>query len=158
MKGIALDLGARHRGIQEIQIERGIVTHQHGARAVGIADRSAHFAKDALQRIVFLDGRTQWMMGVNAVDRQRGGFHIRAGEGRHVKAVSLAARQAAVGAHFHQHGGNFQQRIGLGIEAAGFDIHHHGQKAAKARGKGNGRDLRHAASLLKRQAMFSPAR
>ncbi len=53
MERIALDLGARHRGIQEIQIEKGIVAHQHRARAIRGADGGSNFAEDALQRILF---------------------------------------------------------------------------------------------------------
>ena len=48
MKRIALHLSARHRGIQEIQIERGVVADQHGAGAVGIANGGAHLAKNSL--------------------------------------------------------------------------------------------------------------
>ena len=50
-----------------------------------------------------------------------------------------AAGERAVAAHLDEHGGDLEQRVGLGIEAAGLDVDDHGQEAAKARGEGDGR-------------------
>ncbi len=37
--------------------------------------------------------------------------------------------------HFDDDGGDFQQRIGAGKEAAGFDVHDNGQEATEASGR-----------------------
>jgi hypothetical protein len=39
--------------------------------------------------------------------------------------------QVALGVHFYQDGGDFQQRVGLGIESPGFHVDNDGQKAAE---------------------------
>ncbi len=39
--------------------------------------------------------------------------------------------QVALGIHINQDGGNFQQRVSLGIEAPGFHIDNYRQKAPK---------------------------
>ena len=63
-----------------------------------------------------------------------------------VIAMCLAARERAVAAHLDEHGGDFEQRVGLRVEAAGLDVDHHRQEAAKARGEGDGWKLRHASA------------
>ena len=60
---------------------------------------------------------------------------------------------------FEKYGGDLQKRVRLRIEAAGFDVDYHGKKAAKARGEGNGRDLRHERAVgSMRHATVSPPR
>jgi len=63
MKRVALDLGASHGGVQEIQIEKRVVPHQNRARAIrgpyGVAD----FAKYALAARLPRDRRPQGVMG-----------------------------------------------------------------------------------------------
>ena len=52
--------------------------------------------------------------------------------GRHVVADTLLHREPALGIEIHQHGRDFQQRIRLCVEAAGFEIDHHRQETAEA--------------------------
>ncbi len=159
MERVALDLGARDRGVQEIQIEERVVTHQHGARAVGGAHRAAHFAENPLQRILLGDRRPQRMMRIDAGHRERRGFQVRPRKRRDVVAMCFAAGQRAVAAHLDEHGGDLEQRVRLRVEAAGLDVDHHRQKAAKARGERDGRQLHHAlAAGARRQAIRSPPR
>ena len=135
---IALDLGARDRGVQEIQIEERVVPHQHRARAVRGAHGIAYLAKYSLQRVLLRDRRPQRMMRIDAVHRQRRGLQFGPGKRRDVIAMSLAAPQGPVAAHLDEHRGNFQQGVRLRVEPAGFNIDHHRQKTAEARGEGNG--------------------
>ena len=159
MKGIALDLGARHGRIQEIQIEKRVVPHQHRARAVCGANGGAYLAEDVLQGVLFGDRRPQRMVRIDAVHRHRCRLHVRSGKGYDVVALSVTARQRAVAAHLDEYRGDVEQRVGLGIEAAALDVHHHRQKAAKPRGVGDRGNLGHARPLpSRRQAIASPAR
>jgi hypothetical protein len=70
MEGVALDAGAFHRGVQESQIERGVVADQDRAAAAMRADGGADLAEDALQRIGFVQRRPQRMPGIDAIDFQ----------------------------------------------------------------------------------------
>jgi hypothetical protein len=73
--------------------------------------------------------------------------------------MRLAARDAAVAAHLNEHGRNLQQRIGLRIEPAGFDVDDDGEKPAKPRREGDGRQLHHGwAAVPSRQPIAAPAR
>src|SRR4030095_3882896 len=44
MEGIPADTGASNRGVQEAEVERGVVSHEDGARALLFAYRAAHLA------------------------------------------------------------------------------------------------------------------
>ena len=100
----------------------------------------------ALQRVLLRNRGPQRMVRIDAVHRQRGRLHVRAGKRRDVIAVGFAARKAAVAAHLDQHRGDLQQRVGLRIEAAGLHVDDHRQKAAKARREGDRRQLGHGVS------------
>ena len=50
----------------------------------------------------------------------------------HVGTGGLAGVEQAVLVHLDRHRSDFQQRIALAVEAAGFHIHHHRQEAAEA--------------------------
>jgi hypothetical protein len=159
VEGIALDLGAADRGVQEIQVERRVVADEDGACAFRIAYGSAHLAEDALQRVVLGDGRTQRMVRIDAGDRERGGLEVRSGKGNDVIAVRLTARQGAVRAHLEEYHRDLEERIGLGVESARLQIHDDGQEAAKTRGERDGRGRSHARSAgARRHAIVSPAR
>src|ERR1700728_3451684 len=105
MERIALGAGAQHRGIQERQVEGRIVSHQHRAPASMAADRGAYRAKDPLQSVAFVDGRTQWMPRVNFVDQQRRRVEARVLERAHMVGVSFATIQAAIAVDVDKHSG-----------------------------------------------------
>ncbi len=71
------------------------------------------------------------MVGVDAVDRKRCGLHVRAFEWFDVIAKSFASRERTVFLRVDEDGGYFQQRIGLAIEATGFNIDGNRKKTAK---------------------------
>ncbi len=113
MERVALDLRARDRRVEEIQVEERVVTHQHRARAFGEAHGVSDLLEDALQGVLLGNRGPQRVMRIDAVDGERSGLEIRPGERRHVIAVRLAARERAVAAHLDEHGRNLQQRVGL---------------------------------------------
>ena len=80
----------------------------------------------------------RWPAAGDARDRcryfKRCGIQAAAFEGLHVKGMRRAATHLAGVVHFDDDGGDFQQRIGTRVEAAGFYIHDDGQEAAKAAG------------------------
>ena len=98
MEGIALDLRARHGGIQEIEVEERVVADQHRAGTFGGAHRGAHLAEYALQRILLGNRRAQWMMWIDAGDGERGRLEVRPGKRRDVITVRLAAGEVPSGA------------------------------------------------------------
>ncbi len=141
---VALDFGARHRGVQESEVERRIVADEHRAPTIGGAHRGAHFPENPLQRIALRNRRAQRVMRIDPVDRQRGRLDVRARKRLHVKRVALAAAKVAVRVKIDHHGRDLEQRIGRGIESARLDVHDDRQEAAKPAGHG---DPAHDATL-----------
>ena len=82
MKRIALDVRAHHRGIQERQVEGGVVAYQHRASAAVTAYRSANRPKNALQRVVFANRGSQRMPRVDLIDRSDAGSSLEFSNGR----------------------------------------------------------------------------
>jgi hypothetical protein len=113
------------------KLENG-VAHQDGPRAVRLADGAPHFAEHALQGVPLVDRRPQGMIGIDAVDRERCRVHVGALERLDVIPKRLVSAQLAVVVELQQHGGDLQQCVRAGIEAAGFDVHYDGQEAAEA--------------------------
>ena len=70
VKRIALDGRAFNRLIHEAEIEVGVVPDEYRATTALFAYRSANFPEDALQSVAFVDRRSQWVMGVYAVNSQ----------------------------------------------------------------------------------------
>ena len=132
MEGIALHVGAGDRGVEEAQIEGGIVADEDRAPALVGAHRVADLAEDSLQRVAFGQRRAQRMVRIDAGDRQRRRIEARAREGLHVVVVGGTAAQRAVGVHVDEHRRNLQQRVGRGVKAAALHIDHHRQVAAEA--------------------------
>ena len=169
MKGIALDLRARDCGVQEAQVEGGVVADQDRAAAAVGAQRVTDLAEDSLQGIALRQRRTQRVKGIDAGDRERGGIQPPACEGLHVEVMGGAAFQGAVAVHVDEHRRDLEQCIGRGVKAAGLHVDGHRQVAAEAprherRGRRRRRSilawLAHGAALgrARRQAMRSPAR
>ena len=84
------------------------------------------------ERVLFRQRRAQRMKRIDAVHRERSGFEVRAFERPHMIGVRFAALQASVRAELDHDRGDFQQRIGGAIEAAGFDVDDHRQELAEA--------------------------
>ena len=82
MKRVALDLGARHRGVQEPEVERGVVPDQHRAAAVLHAHGAAHLGEDRAERVVLGRGDPQRVVRIDAVDGERGGVESPPSNGR----------------------------------------------------------------------------
>jgi hypothetical protein len=160
-------ISARATGrVQESQVERRVVAHQHGPAAFLHLHGITHLGEDAPERVLLRDGGPQRVPRVDAVDGERGRLEIRAFERAHVVRVRFAATQAAVRPELDQHRGDFQQRVGGAVEAAGLHVDDHGQEGAEApMHQRRAREsavvgrwhefLHHAASC---QAMVSPAR
>src|SRR5215469_5022148 len=71
VKGIALDVGARHGGVEEPEVEGGVVAYEDGTAAVIGAHGMADLAKYALQRIALGQCRPQRVEGIDPGYRQR---------------------------------------------------------------------------------------
>ena len=71
MEWIALDRRALDCLVHERQVERGVVANKNGALAVVCPDGTANCAKQALQCVPFIDGGSQRVVWVNAVDGER---------------------------------------------------------------------------------------
>jgi len=156
MERAALDVGARQRGVEERQIEPGVVADQDRALAGRALHAGPHFLENALQRFALVDRRPQWMPGVDLVDLQCRRFDVGALEGFDVIAVRRAAHQAARIVEFDHHRGDLQQRIARAVESTGLDIDHHRQESTETpRHQALGCIFVHARTA---QATFSPAR
>jgi len=83
-----------------------------------------------------LPGRAEVLIRIDAVELQRRRLEVRTGERLHVTCVGLGELPMSVVVDLQQHGGDFQERVGLRVEAAGLDIHHDGEEATKARPHG----------------------
>ena len=64
--------------------------------------------------------------------------------------------EIAAGIEAHEHGGELEQRVRRAVEAARFDVHDHGQKAAKARGNRRQRCVCGQALPLRRGSCVEP--
>src|SRR3569623_1797644 len=122
MEGVALDAGAGSGGGDEGEGERRIVAEQNRAGAIGGAHRAAERLKDALQGSVLRQRRTKWVIGVDTRKGKRGWSEAGARERQHVTRKGFVAMEATVLVQAERDGGNFQQRIGLRIEAARLHI------------------------------------
>ena len=63
VEGVALHLGARHRGVEKAEVEGGVVPDQYRAAALVGAHRVADLAKDPLQRVALRQRRPQRVQG-----------------------------------------------------------------------------------------------
>lgn len=75
-------------------------------------------------------------MRIDAVKRQRFRLQVGALERLHVEVQGLVPLQPAIFIHFQRHGGDLQQRIGIGVEAGGFNIYYYGIKPTKTTTQG----------------------
>ena len=112
MKRIALDVGARHRGVEEAQVERRVVADQDRASAAVRADGVAHLAEHALQRVALGHRRAQRVMGSMPVTSSDAGSSREPSKGCTWKACVAPRRSVPLGVHVDQHRGDFEQRIG----------------------------------------------
>ena len=133
MKGIAFEIRALHCGIDETQIERRIVPHEHGARAPVRFHRFAHRVENCLERLALRHRESQRMIRIDTVELERRRLQVGAGKGLHMTGVGLGAMPAALAIDIQQHGGDLQKRVGLRVEATRLDVHDDRKKAAEAR-------------------------
>jgi hypothetical protein len=138
MKRVSLNPRPFYRGVQKAKIKMRIVTDKYGAIAFPFTQFGAHIAKHALQCVAFGYRRAQRMMRIDSVDFQRSGFEVRVFKRNDVKTQCIAASQITLVIDIQEYRCNFQQRIGRGIEAAGFNIDYDRQEAAKPLGYGCG--------------------
>src|SRR5215472_8849529 len=97
MEGIALDVGARHRGVEEGEVEGGVVADENRAAAAAGAHRVADLAEDPLQRVALRDRRAQRVMRIDAGHRERLRVEARTRKGLHVKVMRRATAQGTAG-------------------------------------------------------------
>ena len=97
-----------------------------------------NFCSDCAERfcqcIVFGNGHSKRMIGVDAGKFQRRGFNILTGEGLYVEEQALAGNQVTLVVHPGYYDRTFQQRIRFMIEAARFQVEYYGEIAAKTMG------------------------
>jgi hypothetical protein len=74
MEGIALDLRAGAGGVEETQVEMRVVADQDGPGAAGFGHGLAHRLEDAVEGFGFRHCQAQGVVGIHAVDLQRGLF------------------------------------------------------------------------------------
>ncbi len=72
----------------------------------------AHFREYARQRLALIDGGTQRVVGIDAIDRERRRLDVRSGERLDMVGPGFAAPQQAFAVDLDQDRGNFQQRVG----------------------------------------------
>jgi hypothetical protein len=132
MKRIALDLSALHRFVKKSEVERGIVSDENRTRAAVFPHRTPHLAKNSLQRVAFINSRSQRVVRVNPVNSQRCRLEVRALEWLYVIAKRFSAQERAVFLWVDQDRGNFQQCVRPAIEAAGLDVNDDWIKAAES--------------------------
>ena len=154
MKGAALDAVAHRRGVNEAVVEVGVVRRQDGALTALALDFLAHQPEQLADRDVLRHAISSRMVQVDAGDFQGGRLDFRVRVGDHLPAMT-AGHDQAVGLELEGQGGNFQQRVGGGVETAGLQIQHHRQIAAKARSHVHRRSLT-AFSLNSRAYKQSP--
>jgi len=109
-----------------------VVPDQNSTRTPALAHRASHLAKGALQGVALVDGRTQRVMRVDAVDGQGGRFEVGAFERLYVVADRLAASKVAFCVDVDQHRGKLQQCVSRSIEAPGLHVDDDWQETAKA--------------------------
>ena len=131
MEGVAFDIGAFGCRVQKALIKKAVMPHQHRASAAMLFDCLAHRFEHAFQGRFLGHGTPQRVVRVDAGEIQCRLFDIGPRERVHMKLDASGGAQIALGIHINQDGGNFQQRVGLGIEAPGFHINHYRQKAPK---------------------------
>jgi hypothetical protein len=134
VKRIAFDRRAFDRFVQERKVESGVVADKYGALTTILTYSRTHSTENALQCVALVDCGAQRMIRIDAVYRKRRRFHICTFEWLDVITNGLATRQDSAIAEIHENGGDFQQRIRLAVESAGFHIDDDGQKTAKAAG------------------------
>ena len=78
--GLRLMSRARDRRVQEVQIEVRVVTDQDRARAVVVLHRATDVLEQARQRFLLRNRRSQRMIRIDAVHRERRSFELRARE------------------------------------------------------------------------------
>ena len=132
MKRIALHLRARDGGVDEPQIEGGVVANQDRTAAAIATHRMANLPEDSLQGVTFGQRRTQRVKGVDAGDRQGRGIEPSALEGLDVEVMGGTAFQQPLAVHVDEHRGDLEQRVGGGMKAAGFHVDGHRQVTAEA--------------------------
>jgi hypothetical protein len=134
VEGIALVPAALDCGIEEPQVEGGVVSDQHRSLASGRAHGLTHRLEHLVQRLALGQCRTQGMIRVDAGDFQRFRVQVGALERLHASQDRGIEMQLPGAVHAGDRNSNFQQGIGFGMKAAGFDIHDHGQETAEAVG------------------------
>ncbi|KAG0959733.1 hypothetical protein G6F31_011356 [Rhizopus arrhizus] len=132
MERIALVAGTRNGRIDETEVEMGVVADQDRALAAVLLHRGTHRDEDVVQcRFLFL-GQPDRVVEDDAGHFQRLRIDLQALGRHHGCAGGLAGVEQAGLVHLDRHGGDFQQRIALAVETAGFHIDHHRQEAAEA--------------------------
>ena len=99
-----------------------VVADEYRARAPVVANRPPYLAKYALQCVAFVDGRTQGMMRVDAVDGDRCLLDVGALERLDVITDGFATGHLAVAFDLDENSRYFQQGVGFAVETAGLDI------------------------------------
>ena len=132
MKGVAFVVGAFGQRVDEAEVEGGVVADENRARAFLLFLVGADFVEEALRRFVFVIGRAQRVVGVDAGDFQRFGVDVGAGKGVDVVVDGVGAAKTLVFVEVDQHGGEFEQRVFFGVKAAGLDVNDDRQEAAEA--------------------------
>ena len=131
MKRVALDAGAFHRRVQELQIEERVVADEDRAVAALLLDLLADLLEQTAQRFGLVDRGAQRVKRIDARDLQRRRVETRSGKRLHEIAVPLGELEVAVRVEANQDRRDLEQRVGRRVEAAGLDVDDHGEKAAK---------------------------
>src|SRR5690606_908270 len=109
------------------EIEIVVVADEDRARAVIVLYRPSNFLEDAGECFLFRNRRAQRMKRVDAGHREGRGLELRARKRLDMEAPALAGLQCAVALNLDQDGRDLEQRIGVRIEPAAFDVDDDGQ-------------------------------
>ena len=136
MEGIATDLASLGGREQESVIEVCIVADQNSSVAPLLANRFPDVPEDVCETVALAYGAAQWIRRINAVEFERRRFDVRALEGVDVYGHRVADGQALIRVESDKDSSELEERIRLSVEAAGLDIHDHGQESAETAGHG----------------------
>ncbi len=112
MKRVALHVHPRDGGIDEAEVEAGVVPDQHRAFAAIGLEGLAHAAKDVVHRGFFADCHAQRVIELDAGELQRRRFDVGTFERFYAEEIGVFREHEAFFIHADSHRSDFQQGIG----------------------------------------------